>query len=61
MCEGYPLVKIVPKTKLQPKAITLVRAEWEADEKRRPHMCTEKKKIIITQSAEEQDDENEPP
>ncbi|KAI5717660.1 hypothetical protein M8J77_009255 [Diaphorina citri] len=27
MCEGHPLVKIVAKTKCQPKAITLVGAD----------------------------------
>jgi hypothetical protein len=30
------------KTKSQPEAITLVRADWEADEKRRPRLYTGK-------------------
>jgi hypothetical protein len=41
-CEGHPLVKIVAKTKCPPQAITLVRADWEADEKRRPRLHTGK-------------------
>jgi hypothetical protein len=41
-CEGHPLVKFAAKTKCQPKAITLVRADSEADEKRRPRLYTGK-------------------
>jgi hypothetical protein len=38
----HPLVKFVAKTKCQPKAITLVRADWEADKNRWPRLYTVK-------------------